>query len=93
MNTFKRMLALMLALIMVFSFAACGEDKPAEDNKEENNAAEENKEPMTEEEELEAMQNEPAYAEGFTFFESGGCTSAPFMASARLPCSCSRLEM
>ena len=81
MNTFKRMLALMLALIMVFSFAACGEDKPAEDNKEENNAAEENKEPMTEEEELEAMKNEPAYAEGFTFFESGGCTSAPFMAS------------
>ena len=66
----KKVFALLLVMAMLLSFAACGEDKPAEDNKEENNAAEENKEPMTEEEELEAMKNEPAYAEGFTFFIS-----------------------
>lgn len=35
---------------------------------------------MTEAEELEAMKSEPAYEEGFKFFASGGCTSAPWVA-------------
>ena len=80
MNNLKRILALVLALMMSFSLVACG---GKEEVKEEANTQTEEKteeKVMTEEEELEAMKNEPAYAEGFTYFESGGCTSAPFMA-------------
>ena len=80
MNNLKRVLALVLALMMACSLVACG---GKEEVKEEANTQTEEKteeKVMTEEEELEAMKNEPAFAEGFTFFESGGCTSGPFMA-------------
>lgn len=90
MNHFKRVLALMLCLCMSFAFAACGgKDTAADQNNNQTQAEDKNEpqtedktddQPMTMEEELEAMKSEPAYEEGFTFFKSGGCTSAPFMA-------------
>ncbi len=84
MNNLKRILALVLALMMSFSMVACGaaeeEVKEEANTQTEEKTEEKTEEPMTEAEELEAMKNEPAYAEGFTYFESGGCTSAPWMA-------------
>ena len=76
MNNLKRVLALVLALMMACSLVACGAKEEANTQTEEKTE----EKVMTEEEELEAMKNEPAYAEGFTYFESGGCTSGPFMA-------------
>jgi len=87
MNNLKRVLAMLLAMMMAFSMVACskGGEEAADDktaNTQTEEKTEETKEPMTEAEELEAMKSEPAYAEGFTYFESGGCTSAPYMADA-----------
>ena len=85
MNNIKRILALVLALMMAFSMVACGaKEEVKEEEKNETQTeekTEETKEPMTEAEELEAMKSEPAYETGFTYFRSGGCTSAPMMAA------------
>ena len=78
----KKILALLLVLAMALSLVACGGKEEVKDETQTETQTEEKTEEkvMTEEEELEAMKDEPAYAEGFTYFESGGCTSAPFMA-------------
>ncbi len=84
MNNLKRVLALMLALMMSFALVACGgseEEVKEETTTQTEEKTEETQEPMTEAEELEAMKNEPAYAEGFTFFANGGCTSGPWIAN------------
>ncbi len=88
MNNLKRVLALVLALMMSFALVACGakeevkeETKTETETKtEETTTEEKTEEPMTEAEELEAMKSEPAFAEGFTYFANGGCTSGAWMA-------------
>ena len=79
----KRFIALALVMAMAFSlFAGCAKEETtttAAPATEATTAATEAA-PMTEAEELEAMKKEPAYEEGFTFFASGGCTSAPWVA-------------
>ena len=81
MKKLAKLFSLLLVFAMAFSlFAACGEKEEVVENNEAQTEEKTEEKVMTEEEELEAMKNEPAYAEGFTYFESGGCTSAPFMA-------------
>ena len=79
----KRFIALALVMAMALSlFAGCAKEETtttAAPATEATTAATEAA-PMTEAEELEAMKKEPAYEEGFTFFASGGCTSAPWVA-------------
>ena len=81
MRKFKRALALILAgVLTVSAMVGCGsKDTTAEndDTAVENSGTETT---MTEAEELEAMKSEPAYEEGFTYFASGGCTGAPWVA-------------
>ncbi len=79
----KRFIALVMVMSMALSlFAGCAKEETtttAAPATEATTAATEAA-PMTEAEELEAMKSEPAYEEGFTFFASGGCTSAPWVA-------------
>ena len=80
MFKFKRVLALMLAVVLSFTamVGCASKDAATDDTTVEENTNTETT--MTEEEELEAMKSEPAYADGFVYFASGGCTSAPWMA-------------
>ena len=79
----KRFIALALVMAMALSlFAGCAKEETtttAAPATEATTAATEAA-PMTEAEELEAMKKEPAYETGFTYFASGGCTSAPWVA-------------
>ena len=80
MHNLKRVLALALAVVLTCgAMTGCGSKDTTNDNNQqvENN---ENTTPMTEAEELEAMKSEPAYETGFSYFASGGCTSAPWVA-------------
>lgn len=79
----KRFISLAIVMAMALSlFAGCAKEETttttAAPAGEATTAATENV--MTEAEELEAMKSEPAYEEGFKFFASGGCTSAPWVA-------------
>ena len=79
----KRFISLAIVMAMALSlFAGCAKEETttttAAPAGEATTAATEKV--MTEAEELEAMKNEPAYEEGFKFFASGGCTSAPWVA-------------
>ncbi|MBR4878256.1 MAG: ABC transporter substrate-binding protein [Clostridia bacterium] len=87
MNTMKRFVSLALAMAMMFSLLAGCSSKEATTTTtaaatEATTAATEaaTEKVLTEAEELELMKQEPAYAEGFTYFASGGCTSAPWTA-------------
>jgi len=79
----KRFISLAIVMAMALSlFAGCAKEETttttAAPAGEATTAATEKV--MTEAEELEAMKSEPAYEEGFKFFASGGCTSAPWVA-------------
>ncbi len=78
----KRFISLAIVMAMALSlFAGCAKEETtttAAPAGEATTAATEKV--MTEAEELEAMKSEPAYEAGFTYFASGGCTSAPWTA-------------
>lgn len=89
MYNFKRGMSLTLAMaVAVSAMVGCGSKETAATKAAETTAKAATEAAteavteaaMTEAEELEAMKSEPAYAEGFKYFASGGCTSAPWVA-------------